>query len=416
MYTRTTKNFGAFITLFCLIGGVFLPLSTTHAWFDTPTCPLSVELVKNGSFETPEVTNPATWDIFPSGPELGGWEASWTSPVTTFNGVQRPAIANLELQAALHNGWGNPFDGEQYAELDTDWPGPSAPPMSYPSSIDLYQTIPTVPGDTYTLSFAFSPRPDDADITDNGVTVSWGGHQVDTVMATSIDATHTTWSQHTYSLIATTSNTRIDFSDAGHPNGVGTFIDAVSVTCAHEPEEVDQGGVGGGEDTGTTTGGGGSTPPPVPTPTPAPTPAPVSTPPAPAPAPAPTPTFAPTPSPVSLPTPAPSPSPVSTPTPAPAPTPVSSGGGGVISGPLSYGYVTPSPSVPTGGGGGNPNVSPTPTNSTLPGKVLGAETSVTPGTPNTGMGGDVSTNVTLLLLSFFAIVSGLSLFVRTNKK
>ncbi len=388
MYIQTKRGMGALAATLYIVTGILLPLHATHAWFDTALCPLSVELIKNGSFETPVVTNPATWDIFPSGPALGGWEAAWTSPVTTFNGETRPTVANLELQSALHDGWGYPFGGNQYAELDTDWPGPSAPSQPYPASIDLYQTIPTIPGDTYKLSFAFSPRPDDTDITDNGVVVAWGGHVVDTVMATSVNPLMTTWSLHTYSLVATTSNTRVDFTDAGRPNGVGSFIDAVSVTCAHEPEE---GGVGGGEDrapgasgggtststpptggSGGSTGGtsgGGATSTPV-----APTPAPVSS---------------------------------------PSPAPVSSGGGGVISGPLSVGYVN---NPGTGGGSptGTPAVTPGSSSPAFPGEVLGEDTA--PGTPNTGAGGEATTNIALLILSAMGVVAGISSLVHNHKK
>lgn len=385
MYIQTKRGIGALAAALYITAGILLPLHATRAWFDTALCPLSVELIKNGSFESPVVTNPATWDIFPSGPTLGGWEATWTSAVTTFNGETRPAVANLELQSASHDGWGYPFGGNQYAELDTDWPGPSAPPMPYPASVDLYQTIPTIPGDTYKLSFAFSPRPDDTDVTDNGVVVSWNGQVVDTVMATSVNPVMTTWSVHTYSLVATGSTTRVDFTDAGRPNGVGTFIDSVSVTCAHEPEE---GGVGGGEDrapeTSTSTpvstpvsgGSGGSTG-------------------------------------------GSSSGGTSTPV-APAPAPIVSGGGGTA--------PSPAPIVSGGGGtapspvstGGSPSVTPAAApggaSTSTPGEVLGDSTEITPGTPNTGAGGDATTNIALLILSVMGVIAGISSLVYNHKK
>ncbi len=117
--------------------------------------------------------------------------------------------------------------------------------MPYPSSISLYQDIATIPGATYTFSFAFSPRPDDADVSDSVAKVSWNNTTIDTVSATSVDPAHTTWTIHTYTATATASTTRIAFDDGGHPNALGAFIDSVSVTCASGPV-IPGGNAGGG--------------------------------------------------------------------------------------------------------------------------------------------------------------------------
>lgn len=389
MYMQTKRGIGAYAATLFMVMGILLPLHATHAWFDTALCPLSVELIKNGSFETPVVNNPATWDIFSSGPQLGGWEAAWKSSTATFDGETRPAVANLELQSAVHNGWGYPFGGKQYAELDTDWPGPSAPSKPYPSSINLYQTIPTIPGNTYKLSFAFSPRPDDLDVTDNGVVVSWGGKIVDTIMATSVNPTMTTWSVHTYNLVATSSNTRVNFADAGRPNGVGTFIDAVSVTCAHEPEE---GGVGGGEDRGSASSTPATSTPVTAGSTGGATATPII--------------------PVPIASPIVSGGGSGSTSPLPG---IVSGGGGTISSPLPTG----SGSASTSSGGGAPTGTPaaTPGSGTLqPGEVLGDSTEDAPGTPDTGAGGDTAMNFMILSVSALITVAGISSLAYNYKK
>ena len=228
--SKAQGQFGAFGVLGMLVASVCLlsPVSYASA---AVACDPAVELATNGSFENPVVTTAVLWDIFSSGDPQLGWSANWLTTTTTYNGVNRPATAQIELQRAVHDGWGIPFDGQQYAELDTDWAGPIPPSLSYPASIDLYQDIQTIPGATYSLSFAFSPRPDDADLSDNSAVVSWNGAVIDTVTATSVNPASTTWSTHSYTVVATASTTRIDFADAGNPNAIGTFIDDVSLRC-----------------------------------------------------------------------------------------------------------------------------------------------------------------------------------------
>ncbi len=229
----------ALATLFGIATLIIFPLTTAFA---ATTCDPAVELVSNGSFETPLVTHPDKWGIFASG-SADGWLASWLpTDATTLGAETQPSVAYLEFQSSGHNTWGIPFAGNQYAELDTDWKGPTFPSKPYPASIDMYQTITTIPGVTYTLSFATSPRPDDADLSDNSGIISWNNAVIDTITATSVNPTHTTWTNHSYSVLATASSTRVDFVDGGHPNALGLFVDAVSLKCASAPA----GGGGGG--------------------------------------------------------------------------------------------------------------------------------------------------------------------------
>lgn len=171
-----------------------------------PVCDNS-ELVLNGSFELPEVTNPKLWDTFVD--LTPGLE--WL--VELVNGD--PATG-IEIQAG-YAGW-VAAEGSQYVELDGDAPN------------SIYQDIPTIQGENYQISFAFSPRPGTV-AADNAVEVVWDGNVIDTVTAVS-DVTGMTWSTHTFSGTATGANTRLQLTDAGATaNSLGTLIDDVHVVC-----------------------------------------------------------------------------------------------------------------------------------------------------------------------------------------
>ena len=82
-------------------------------------------LLVNGDFETPIVTDPHLWNIYPNGTVGLGWSVAWESTATSYNSVPRPNPALQELHRGV-NGW-LPQTGDQYAELDSDWDGPSGP-------------------------------------------------------------------------------------------------------------------------------------------------------------------------------------------------------------------------------------------------------------------------------------------------
>lgn len=195
--------------------GLALPMATPVAADDN--------LVVNGSFEEPIVTNDKLWDIFDSGTTGLGWTVEWYGGAATYNSQARPEPAYLELHRGV-NGW-LPSDGEQYAELDTDWDGPGGGLTNEPASVRIYQDLDTVSGGFYELSFVFSPRPDE---TDNQLEVKWDGTVVDTLSASGNGQTQ--WTPYTYPVTASTATTRLEFTDLITPNSYGTFLDDVSVT------------------------------------------------------------------------------------------------------------------------------------------------------------------------------------------
>lgn len=160
----------------------------------------AANLVANGSFEEPNIpTN--SFALFPSIPE---WSVEYSNP---FFGA-------IEIQ---NNVAGSPFDGNQFTELDA---------VGQPR---LFQDLQTVVGQTYNLQFAFSPRPG---VLDNNLSVRWGDVLLDPISASGIGLTNTQWQVFNYELLATSAITRLSFDNRLETlNGLGTYLDAVSVTA-----------------------------------------------------------------------------------------------------------------------------------------------------------------------------------------
>jgi predicted ribosomally synthesized peptide with SipW-like signal peptide len=211
-----------------IAGALDLKVNHTFASYNGNECgeacvtDAGIDLVNNGDFEQPVVANSAKWYIFPS--VAGGWNVEWRADVpATFGGLNRPDPANLELHRQV---LGPAYSGEQYAELDTDWYGPSSSQTGEPASVKIYQDLATVAGQNYQISFAFSPRPNTS-AADNVLEVKWGGSVVDTINAAGGGANN--WTVYTYQVSAAAVSTRLEFTDLGTGNSSGTFLDDVIV-------------------------------------------------------------------------------------------------------------------------------------------------------------------------------------------
>lgn len=190
------------------------------------SCDENEEFIVNGGFESPIVTNSAGWDIYTS--LQSGWNTQWTSLTpSSFNSVIRPQNALLEIQKGI---W-TPAEGVQYAELDTDWDGPNGSLNGEPASVMIYQDIPTTPGKQYNVIFSFSPRPDTGS-TNNILELRWGGNVADTISGAG--SGNTSWVPKSYSFVATSTLTRLQFADGGTQDSLGTFLDKVSVKCENQ--------------------------------------------------------------------------------------------------------------------------------------------------------------------------------------
>ncbi len=196
---------------------------------EEPTqCVPDLNLIKNGNFETPVVENEAGWDVFDSVVDGLEWVVTWLNPVEG-----APEVATLELQTFL-----TASAGEQFAELDSNYTHPGElPKVLGDARVKIAQTIATVPGKEYTLTFDFSAIPWGKSIKNNIVNVRVDGVIVYTA-STSLpaEATDTDWSTHTVSFVATDSETVVSLEDGATTepqmtNTDGTLIDNVSLVC-----------------------------------------------------------------------------------------------------------------------------------------------------------------------------------------
>ncbi len=160
----------------------------------------SGDIVTNGSFESPNVSNGSS-SLYSS---ISGWQAAYG-----------------QIQIHDHSSGMSPAHGNQHAELDAT------------NSSGIYQDLTTVPGATYQLRFAFAARPG-TNASQNVLGVVWGGQPVATLTTGS-----TTWVTYTYTLVASGTTTRLQFNDLGISNGQGTLLDHVRVVAA----DTDQDGV-----------------------------------------------------------------------------------------------------------------------------------------------------------------------------
>ena len=185
-------------------------------------------LVVNGSFEQHVVSG--GWDVFPSIP---GW--------TLLSGP------NFELQRGI---LGGAAEGAQHLELDADVNGPHGKsPKGEQGSIAVSQTVATLPGREYTLSFAFAGRPGTV-AGENALGVELfnvnpgGAHPLQFDLYNEANQPVSSplqlpggsgWKYYTTTFRAHGHQTELRFSDQGHPdNTLGTFLDDVVLVAGDD--------------------------------------------------------------------------------------------------------------------------------------------------------------------------------------
>lgn len=157
-------------------------------------------LVVNGGFENPNQA-PGTWAIYTTIP---GWTLT----------------PDVEIRNAVV---GTAYEGSNYAELDTA------------ANSVISQTIATVVGAVYEISFAYSPRIDIPSAS-NGIEVYFGGVLIGTETGTGT-STHT-WQLPSYLATATSASSVLLFKAIGTDDGLGGSLDAVSVNAVPLPGTV----------------------------------------------------------------------------------------------------------------------------------------------------------------------------------
>jgi predicted ribosomally synthesized peptide with SipW-like signal peptide len=202
-FTDTATSTGNVFTA----GSIDLKVDHTAASYNGEDCTISCQptgnnLIQNGSFEDPVVTaNGGGYQFFTSIPQ-------WTKEAGTFVEVQRDAFASA--------------DGQQHVELDGDGAEPAT---------TIAQTITTVPGATYRLTFQHSPRPD-SQAAGSGIrlevaVVSPGSTVFSDVITTGTGPVN--WTTYTYQFVADSTSTTIRFAYDGAINTYGGLLDDVRV-------------------------------------------------------------------------------------------------------------------------------------------------------------------------------------------
>lgn len=161
----------------------------------------STELINNGSFEA-EVLASGTWATYPN---LTGWTGG---------------AHGIELR---NNVAGTAYDGQNFVELDTS------------ANSSMSQTVATVAGQQYSLSFAFSPR-ENLGIKSNGIKVYWDNALVGSYTAAG-GPNGNIWSTESLILTGKGNASLLTFKAFGSSDSLGSSLDAVSLTAAvPEPE------------------------------------------------------------------------------------------------------------------------------------------------------------------------------------
>lgn len=188
--TKTT----IILTMTILIAGLITPALNNASVF------AATNIVTNGSFEDPDI--PAnSWSLLASIP-------GWTS--------------TNELKIEVRdNVVGSASDGEQYVELDST------------GNSGISQTVTTISGASYDLSFDYSPRIGQPSST-NTIEAYWNGVQIASLTADG--STTNVWTTHPYNVVASDTSAVLEFKAAGTSNSLGGNLDNVSLTLSECPE------------------------------------------------------------------------------------------------------------------------------------------------------------------------------------
>jgi hypothetical protein len=153
----------------------------------------NANLLVNGNLEMPAIAD-KTYQIFASIP---GWTTSFG-----------PGI-EIQNQVA-----GTSFDGVQHVELDST------------GNSGMKQTVATVPGIPYLLSFAYSPRPG-RPAADNGIEVYFNGALVKSVTADGTGLPDTKWTRYSVTVTPAMNNSVVEFRAVGTSTSYGGYVDDI---------------------------------------------------------------------------------------------------------------------------------------------------------------------------------------------
>ena len=184
-----------------------------------PVCDSEINLIQNGGFESPSIPE-HSWSVITDTSVLK-WLYAWVGEPTT-------GTEGIEIQ---RNITGPASEGSQFAELDGDHP------------TTIWQDIPTIIGNTYNLSFDYSPRAGkngNDEAIDSTINLEVNNFIVDTLSGNSSEPE---WGTHTKSFVATSTTTKVEFTDAGTDDSYGGYLDNVTLYCQPKAPEPTTGSI-----------------------------------------------------------------------------------------------------------------------------------------------------------------------------
>ena len=161
----------------------------------------NADLIVNGGFEDPDIPT-GSFAVFGGIP---GWY------LTSGSGI--------EIQDNIA---GSPFEGDQLVELDSF------------SNSGMAQDVGTSSSTLYELIFAFSARPNIPE-TSNGIDIFWDGLLLDSITASGLGLSDTSWTVFSYFVTATTDLSVLGFQATGTNDSLGGYLDGVSLVAVPEP-------------------------------------------------------------------------------------------------------------------------------------------------------------------------------------
>jgi predicted ribosomally synthesized peptide with SipW-like signal peptide len=197
-------------------GSIDLKVDHKHVMYNGDTCDescvenTSTNLIQNGSFEIPEVTNGDHWQVFNS-----------ISPWTVTGTPDQGDTIGLEYQENDIYLGSTAADGTQYVELDGFYPA------------KIVQDIAASASGKYKISFKYAPRPGHSE---NKMKVMFGDTEI--LNASLSSSNPFSWTNFSQEINGPTTGTiSISFEETGANDQLGMFLDDVSVhpyDCSYE--------------------------------------------------------------------------------------------------------------------------------------------------------------------------------------
>ena len=189
------------LTALALAATAVLACAGTHA--------APVSLIVNGSFETlPAALGSGQWTVLPA---LAGWTVDPGSGVEVRSNVV-----------------GTAQDGAVFIELDTN--AGTFGGSSFDSSTNSWisQSVATLAGEHYTLSWYYAPRAGEAADT-NPIDVLWNGVKLTKSNGSGMGQNGNVWQQYSFEVVGTGQLDTLSFAATGKADAVGGALDNVSL-------------------------------------------------------------------------------------------------------------------------------------------------------------------------------------------